>query len=63
MKTIMGLKKPLCICMFLCLEIGGLFPKIGGGGGSLRSTKGKQVLDGDRGKCRSRGFLFRGRKI
>lgn len=27
MKTIMGLKKPLCICMFLCLGIGGLFTK------------------------------------
>lgn len=31
MKTIMGLKKPLCICMFLCLGIGGLYPKIGVG--------------------------------
>lgn len=31
MKTIMGLKKPLCICIFLCLGIGELFTKIGGG--------------------------------
>ena len=30
MKTIMGLKKPLCICIFLCLGIGELFTKIGG---------------------------------